>query len=70
MSGSGAPQQLASAWQNLKHVWQEVKDVWKDKARHDFERDYWNQLEREMPAMQAELARLTDVCSQARRTVR
>lgn len=60
---------LQEAWQRLCLRWQETTPLWNDPVRWQFEREYWQPLESQMPATQREMERLAQVIAQARRSV-
>ncbi len=62
--------QLQQAWQQLRQQWQKTAALWNDPVRWQFEREFWQPLEREVPATIREMDRLAQVISQARQNVR
>jgi len=67
LSTTGA--ELQEAWQRLCLRWQETISLWNDPVRWQFEREYWQPLEGQMPATLKEMERLAQVVAQARRSV-
>ncbi len=61
---------LDSAFQSLKRQWQASCALWDDPMRRHFEREFWQDLERVVPATMNEMQKLAEVIAQARRSVR
>ncbi|HIC87993.1 MAG TPA: hypothetical protein EYP04_01105 [Anaerolineae bacterium] len=62
--------QLQQAWQQLRRQWQETAALWNDPVRWQFEQEFWQPLERQVPATLQEMDRLAQVMAQARQNVR
>jgi len=62
--------ELQEAWQRLRQRWAETKTLWNDPVRQRFEREFWQPLETQMPAILGEMERLAQIIAQARRSVR
>jgi hypothetical protein len=61
---------LESEWKALALRWEETKKVWTDLVRRDFEKEYWETLAPQPPAVQREMERLAQVIAGARRSVK
>ena len=61
---------LESEWKALALRWEETRKVWTDLVRHDFEKEYWETLAPQPPAVQREMERLAQVIAGARRNVK
>ncbi|MBC7264335.1 MAG: hypothetical protein H5T64_08235 [Chloroflexi bacterium] len=62
--------ELDEAWQRLRQRWEETKAMWNDPVRWQFEREFWQPLESQVPIILKEMERLAQVIAQARRNVR
>jgi hypothetical protein len=62
--------QLDSNWKALALRWEETKKVWNDPVYRDFEKEYWDVLERQVRVTQNEMERLAQVIAGARRQVK
>lgn len=62
--------QLEAGWKALVLRWEETKKVWNDLVRRDFEKEYWDVLAPQPPAVQHEMERLAQVIAGARRSVK
>jgi len=62
--------ELQEAWQRLCQRWQGTTALWNDPMRWQFEREFWQPLEGQVPATLKEMERLAQVIAQARRGVR
>ena len=62
--------ELQEAWQRLRQRWQGTTVLWNDPMCRQFEREFWQPLEDQMPATLKEMERLAQVIAQARRGVR
>jgi hypothetical protein len=62
--------QLETEWKALALRWEETKKVWTDLVRRDFEKEYWETLAPQPPAVQREMERLAQVIAGARRNVK
>ena len=63
-------EQLYAAWQALQHQWQASCALWDDSVRRRFEREFWQDFERVVPATMNEMQKLAEVIAQARRSAR
>lgn len=50
MSFESPSHQMASAWTQLQQQWTETRNEWNDSRQAQFEREFWNEWERIMPA--------------------
>lgn len=64
-----AQQRLQSHWQLLRQQWQATVLLWLDPVRYHFERRFWQEWEKTVPAALAAMERLGQVLEQARRNV-
>lgn len=65
-----ARDELLEAWQRLSRTREHVRGVWNDPVYRQFEREFWQPLETQMPPTFKELERLAQVIAQARQNVR
>jgi hypothetical protein len=61
---------LQEPWQRLRQRWQGTTALWNDPMRWQFEQEFWQPLEVQVPATLKEMERLAGVIAQARRSVR
>jgi len=61
---------LETEWKALALRWEETKKVWTDLVRRDFEKEYWEALAPQPPAVQREMERLAQVIAGAKRSVK
>ena len=62
--------QLGSSWQALQRKWQASCAQWNDPVSRKFEREFWQDFERVVPATINEMQKLAEVIAQARRSVK
>ncbi len=62
--------ELQEAWFRLCQRWGETKNVWNDPVRWDFEKEYWDVLAQQPPAVQQEMEQLAQVIAGAKRNVK
>ena len=62
--------QLRNTWLSLQRQWQASCALWDDPVRHQFEREFWQDFERVVPATINEMQKLAEVIAQARRSVK
>jgi hypothetical protein len=65
-----ARERLDAAWKSLQERWRDTSVVWKDAISRRFERDFWQEFERQVPPTLEEMQKLAGVIAQARRQVR
>jgi|Deesub1362B_J571_1020462.scaffolds.fasta_scaffold74138_2 hypothetical protein len=65
-----AYERIHSSWQALRGQWRTTCDLWNDPVRRRFEREFWQEFERTVPAAMEQMRRLAEVIAQARREVR
>lgn len=70
MSLNVTSNQLQTAWQHLRNQWQKTAEAWNDSVRWQFEREFWQPLESQMPRTIQEMERLAQVIAQARQNVK
>ena len=58
-------QDLSLSWRNLQNEWAEVRGEWRDKVADNFEREWWNELEQEIPQLIESVSQLDEAFSQA-----
>ncbi|MEW6230987.1 MAG: hypothetical protein AB1566_01585 [Chloroflexota bacterium] len=63
-------EQLHAAWQALQHQWRASCALWDDPVSRRFEREFWQDFERVVPATMNEMQKLAQVIAQARRNVK
>jgi len=61
---------LDQGWQSLQRQWQASREQWNDPVSQRFEREYWQEHERLLPATMQEMQKLAEVIAQARRVVK
>ena len=61
--------QFQQVWHQLCQQWQKSTALWNDPVRWQFERDFWQALERQMPATLQTMERLAQVIAQAQQHV-
>ncbi len=61
---------LNDARQRLHQRWEAAKLVWNDPVRWNFERKYWEPLDKQAQATQRELAQLAAVVAKARQMIK
>jgi len=61
---------LDNGWQRLQQQWRAACDRWNDPVSRRFEREYWQEYERLLPATMQEMQKLAEVIAQARRAVK
>ncbi|MGB0383840.1 MAG: hypothetical protein ACPGWR_03370 [Ardenticatenaceae bacterium] len=59
--------QLNTAHKRLNQRWEATKSVWNDSVQQDFEKRYFQPLERQTQATLKEMERLAQVIAKARR---
>lgn len=69
-SPNNARERLHNGWQLLQRQWQSTCASWNDPVSQRFEREFWQDFERTVPAMMDEMQKLAEVIAQARRSVR
>lgn len=52
--------ELQAEWLLLRERWESAKEQWRDGVRERFEREFWEEYERVLPAAIAELRRLDE----------
>ncbi len=62
--------ELHESWQRVRQRWQGTTALWNDSVHRQFEREFWQPLEDQVPATLKEMERLTEVITQARRSVK
>jgi hypothetical protein len=67
---SATTAELQEAWQHLYQRWEQTKGLWSDRVSWQFERDFWQPLEKQVPATLKEMDRLAEVIAAAHRSVR
>lgn len=65
-----AQERLGNGWRILQHQWQASCALWDDPVRRQFERGFWQDFERVVPATMNEMQKLAEVIAQAQRNVR
>lgn len=58
-------QELNLTWRNLQNDWMQVREVWRDKVAEDFEREWWDELEYEIPQLIESISQLDEAFRQA-----
>jgi hypothetical protein len=62
--------ELHEAWQRVCQRWQGTTALWNDPVRWQFEREFWQPLEDQVPLTLREMERLAEVIAGARRSVK
>lgn len=57
-------QDLSLSWRNLQNDWAEVRGEWRDKVAENFEREWWNELEQEIPQLIESVSHLDEAFRQ------
>jgi len=65
-----ARERLHNCWQTLQRQWSTACEFWDDPVQWRFEREFWQDFERIVPATMEQMKRLTKVIAQARREIR
>ena len=58
-------QDLSLSWRNLQNEWAEVRGEWRDKVAENFEREWWSELEQEIPQLIESVSQLDEAFHQA-----
>lgn len=61
--------QFQQSWQHLNQQWQKTIALWNDPVRWQFEQDFWQALERQIPATLQTIERLAQIIAQAQQNV-
>lgn len=51
-------QELNTVWRGLQNEWFETRETWRDRVAAEFEREWWDELEGEVPSLIAAVAEL------------
>lgn len=62
--------QFQQAWQQLRQQWHKTTALWNDPVRWQFEQEFWQPLESQVPVTLLKMERLAQVIAQARQNVR
>jgi len=65
-----AHERIRNGWRVLQRQWQASGTLWNDPVQRRFEREFWQDFERVVPATMNEMQKLAEVIAQARRGVR
>lgn len=60
---------LASAKAGVSQRWESLKLLWADSVRQQFERDFWEPLDREVEATLGQMTVFADILDEAGRTL-
>ena len=63
-------EQLNLYWKALILRWEETKTVWNDPVRREFDKVYWQALERQTHDTMEEMQRLAQTTAKARQSVK
>jgi len=61
---------LAASWRSLIAEWSTTRQSWRDKIADRFEREFWEDLEREMPRLLEIMAAMDDQFNRADQMMR
>ncbi len=61
---------LDNSWKALRLQWQAALTLWDDPVSRHFEREYWQEFERVVPATLDEMQKLAQVIAQAQRSAK
>lgn len=61
--------QVQQSWQHVNQQWQKTTAQWNDPVRWQFEQDFCQMLERQVPATLQTMERLAQVIAQAQQNV-
>lgn len=56
--------ELNSVWRALQNEWFETRGVWRDRVAEGFEREWWSEIEGEVPQMIASVSELDEIFRQ------
>lgn len=62
-------QRLRAAWTDLTRQWSRTREAWLDSIGGEFERDFWQEIQRVTPEFISELESVEQVIRQARSRV-
>lgn len=65
MDLSSGAAKLQFALRSLRVHWETAKTEWSDRARYEFEKNYWEPLELQVNATLSEIARLDQILARA-----
>ncbi len=61
--------QMETAWKSLCQQWEKTSQVWRDQRAREFEKQHWEPLTREVPALLQEMRQMAQVMRKALRNV-
>lgn len=68
MSGlTDSHDRLRGEWSALRHQWEDTRGEWRDGVGDRFERDFWQELDEEVPNLLKTLSELDEVLDAALR---
>lgn len=62
---SDLEQDLGVSWRGLQNEWSEIRADWRDRVAEHFEREWWDELEAEIPRLLNSMEELDEVFRQA-----
>ena len=63
-------EQAMSAWRRLRIQWEKTSAQWNDRAREQYEREFWQEYESVVPSALRAMQSLNEIIDQARRYVK
>jgi hypothetical protein len=51
-------QELSLIWRSLQGEWFQTRETWRDRVAEDFERQWWDELESEIPPLIAAVSEM------------
>lgn len=58
-------QDIGSSWRYIQGEWMTAREHWRDAVAVKFEREYWNDLESEIPALISAMSEMDEAIQQA-----
>lgn len=62
---SAEQQTVREEWNSLQEVWEETRQNWQDEVGEYFEKEFWRDVERQVPALLRAMEELDDILDHA-----